>query len=83
MSKSSRRQEPERLDAHRTARGKRASGAAPEPSGGSNEPPTSFEEAPQVKRARHLDELREIVDAGEYRPDPAKIAESMLENERS
>ena len=34
-------------------------------------------------RSRKLEQLREVVEAGEYRSDPGQIAESMLENERS
>ncbi len=82
MSTSDRRQEPDNLEAHRARRGPRASEPAPDTAGESGEP-ASFEESPAVKRARHIEQLREIVDAGEYRPDPGKIAESMLENERS
>lgn len=79
-------QEPERLDAHRAARGDRATDPPPQAFDGDDgpgEPPASFEESAAVKRARHLEQLREVVDAGEYRPDPGKIAESMLDNERS
>jgi anti-sigma28 factor (negative regulator of flagellin synthesis) len=74
---------PERLDSHPAARRKRATGPKPDEAGETGAPPTSFEEAPAVKRARRVEELRDIVDSGEYRPDPGQIAESMLENERS
>ena len=77
--------EPERLDTHRAAR--RRAGTAPEdqPAGGkrSGESPADFEAARVVKRARRVEQLREAVDADEYRPDPAQIAESMLDNERT
>ena len=81
--------EPDRLDAHRAARATPDAGDAPAMRGSASsldsepEAPTSFEESPAVVRARRLEELREIVDAGDYRPDPGKIAESMLDNERS
>ena len=82
MSGSNQRQEPEQLDAHRGARGKRAAASATD-AGGNGQSPTSFEEAHVVKRARRIEQLREIVESGDYRPDPGQIAESMLENERS
>ena len=76
-------QPPERLDSHPAARRKRATEPASTDDGDPGAPPTSFEEAPAVKRARRVEELRDIVDSGDYRPDPGQIAESMLENERS
>jgi anti-sigma28 factor (negative regulator of flagellin synthesis) len=50
---------------------------------GAGDEPAAFEESPAVLRARNLERLRDAVDAGDYRPDPGGIAESMLDNERS
>lgn len=87
MTPSNQQDEPTRLDAHRAARAANDTAApeqaAPDDAGASSEPPASFEESEIVRRARQIELLREVVDAGEYRPDPGKIAESMLENERS
>ena len=77
--------EPERLDAHRAARGgaqAASEDAAPAGKAG-GESPAEFEQSRAVKRARRIEELRESVDADDYRPDPARIAESMLDNERT
>ena len=76
------RNEPEQLDAHRASRP--AVSADPlDPPAGDSQPPASFEESRAVQRARRIEELRDVVDAGEYRPDPGEIAESMLDNERT
>jgi len=81
--------EPERLDAHRAARVDSADPAQtladPEEDRdtGAHEEPASFAESPAVIRARQLERLRQAVDSGDYRPDPGRIAESMLENERT
>lgn len=89
MTKSNNGGEPRRLDAHRAARGTADPAEPPEAPSSAEAPddepeaPTSFEESPAVVRARRLEQLREVVDAGDYRPDPGKIAASMLDNERS
>lgn len=87
MPQSKRSDQPTDLSAHRAARGREvapatASAASGEVTGAGEEP-TAFEESPTVLRARNLERLREAVDAGDYRPDPGGIAESMLDNERS
>lgn len=76
-------QPPQRLDSHPAARRERATEPPSMDDADPGATPTSFEEARVVKRARRVEELQKIVDAGEYRPDPGQIAESMLENERS
>ena len=89
MSKTNHGGEPERLDARRAARAQAASDATPAAEdsasmpAGDPAPPASFEESPVVIRARQIERLREAVDSGDYRPDPGKIAESMMDNERS
>lgn len=85
MTATDHRNEPERLDAHRAARGSDGSDAtAPaDPPEGDAPPPASFEESAAVQRARKIEELRDAVDSGDYHPDPGRIAESMLENERT
>jgi anti-sigma28 factor (negative regulator of flagellin synthesis) len=81
--------EPERLDTHRAARAAAADPAQtpadPEDERDTpeREKPASFAESSAVVRARQLERLREAVDSGDYRPDPGRIAESMLENERT
>lgn len=87
MSQSTRSDQPEDLSAHRAARGgpDTSTDASVEPSETSvvSAEPTAFEDSPAVLRARNLERLRDAVDAGDYRPDPGGIAESMLDNERS
>jgi len=92
VTRSDRRDQPASLDAHRAARGEPASEPAPADPGASEtaadsaDPvtePSSFEDARAVRRARQIELLREVVESGDYRPDPSKIAESMMENERS
>lgn len=87
MTNTDHRDEPERLDTRRNAPSEPApAGDAAEasvPADGTDAAPTSFEAAPTVIRARMLERLQEAVDSGDYRPDPGRIAESMMENERS
>lgn len=89
MTSSTHGNEPERLDAHRAARAASTDPAQtpadPEDERDTREreEPASFAESPAVIRARQLERLREAVDSGDYRPDPGRIAESMLENERT
>ncbi len=87
MTPSNQQDEPTRLDAHRAARAANDATSPDETTSDGDvettKSPASFEESEIVRRARQIELLREVVDAGEYRPDPSKIAESMLENERS
>ena len=84
MTQSNHPDQPLDLSAHRAARGQDGLPVSRTPvDAEAVEAPAEFEESPAVLRARNIERLREAVDAGDYRPDPGRIAESMLDNERS